>query len=467
MKFHILIYWCQMNYADSARLKAVLENLWFSHTRNIEESDIVIFDTCSVRQKSEDKIFWKLAQIPRDKKIWITGCMVQHDLDIKNLNKKFKRWNFYILDKNLPKEELKENIPINDKFQPIWSKITKKFNNVELLFRIDDIGFMPLILEKIWYNVKSDYSQELLDEYTSLMPSDSNQLLNTNSPTAYVPIQTGCSQFCAYCIVPFSRWLEKNRPVDEIISEVKHYLNQWKQEIVLLGQIVNKHPDFVKIIREILKLDWLKWLRYTSPYPTYYSDELLSLHENEEKLVPHIHAPIQSGSNKILKKMFRWYTVEQYKEFVDKIRSLKRDISLTTDIIVWFSNESEEDFQWTLNITKYSRFDMIYIWIYSPRPGTYAAKNYEDNVPIEVKKQRWQILNDLLQKISLENNQKNIWKIRQVLITKDYEDGTYLGYDEQMKNIIIKASKWFLNVWDFVNVKIEKVEPLKMEGVVI
>lgn len=326
---------------------------------------------------------------------------------------------------------------------------------------------MPLILEKIWYNVKSDYSQELLDEYTSLMPSDSNQLLNTNSPTAYVPIQTGCSQFCAYCIVPFSRWLEKNRPVDEIISEVKHYLNQWKQEIVLLGQIVNKHPDFVKIIREILKLDWLKWLRYTSPYPTYYSDELLSLHENEEKLVPHIHAPIQSGSNKILKKMFRWYTVEQYKEFVDKIRSLKRDISLTTDIIVWFSNESEEDFQWTLNITKYSRFDMIYIWIYSPRPGTYAAKNYEDNVPIEVKKQRWQILNDLLQKISLENNQKNIWKIRQVLITKDYEDGTYLGYDEQMKNIIIKASKWFLNVWDFVNVKIEKVEPLKMEGVVI
>ncbi len=445
-----------MNYADSARLKAVLENLWFSYTPNIDEADIVIFDTCSVRQKSEDKIFWKLAQIPKDKKIWITWCMVQHDLKLPD-----KKWNF--LQLSAPDlSQLKAQIPTNEAFQPIWDKLKRKFDNIDLLFRIDDIGYLPLILEKIGYNVWN-YSVEMVDEYTSLLPSDANQLLENNLPTAYVPIQTGCSQFCAYCIVPFSRWLEKNRPVDEIVQEVKHYLNQWKKEIVLLGQIVNKHPDFVRIIKEILKLSGLKWLRYTSPYPTYYSDELLSLHENEEKLVPHIHAPVQSGSDKILKKMFRWYTVEQYKAFIDKLRQLKRDISLTTDIIVGFSDETDQDFQATLDLTKYGRFDMIYIWIYSPRPWTYAAKKYVDNVPQAVKKARWKALNDLLQQISLENNEKEVGQIKQVLVTKSYGDGTYLGYDEKMKNIIISSNK-SLQVWDFVDIQITKAEPLKLFG---
>lgn len=145
--------------------------------------------------------------------------------------------------------------------------------------------------------------------------------MKNNTKTAYVPISTGCSQFCAFCIVPYARGLEKHLPVDDIIREVKHHIDAGVQEITLLGQIVNKHPHFVEICRRILDLPGdLQWLRYTSPYPTYYSDELLALHEQEERMCPHIHMPLQSGSSRVLKKMFRGYNREQFIEFVDKIR---------------------------------------------------------------------------------------------------------------------------------------------------
>jgi len=482
MKFTILVYWCQMNYADSARIKAVLENMGFEYTKNIDDADIVIFDTCSVRQKSEDKIFGKLKQIPKDKKVWLTGCMVQHDLlwltkVDSALVKAYTRWNFAPVAKDkLPlivgfdpqkdKEEFWKNprdvVYVNASFQPLWDKLKSKFDNVELLFRIDDLPYLPLMLQRLGYDVT--YSGEIVDEYTSLLPWDANQLLDTRLPVAYIPIQTWCSQFCAYCIVPFARGLEKNRPWDEVVREAKHYLDQGYKEIVLLGQIVNKHPDFVKIIREILKLPGLKWLRYTSPYPTFYSDELLALHEQEAKLTPHIHAPVQSGSDAVLKKMFRGYTVDQYKRFVDKVRSLKRDISLTTDIIVGFSYETDEDFAGTLELAEYARFDMIYIGIYSPRPGTIGARKYEDDVPAEVKKQRWQALNDLLQRISLENNQAEVGKVYDVLVKNVGENA--VGYNEKLKTVIFPL-KERVKVGDFVKVKITKPDSLKIWGEIV
>ena len=473
-----------MNYADSARIKSVLENLGFEYTKDIDSADIIIFDTCSVRQKSEDKIFGKLKQISPDKKVWLTGCMVQHDLlglskIDSQLIKAYKRGNFAPVAKDMyplivwinpqqEKEDFWSNprdvVYINASFQPLWDKLKAKFSNVELLFRIDDLPYLPLMLQKLWYNVT--YSPEVVDEYTSLLPGDSNQLLDVRLPVAYIPIQTGCSQFCAYCIVPFSRWLEKNRAVEDVVREAKHYLDQWYKEIMLLGQIVNKHPDFVKIIREILKLQGLKWLRYTSPYPTFYSEELLKLHEQEQKLVPHIHAPVQSWSTKVLKKMFRWYSAEQYREFVDKIRALKRDISITTDIIVGFTDETEEDFLQTLELTKYARFDMIYIGIYSVRPGTIAARKYQDNVPEEEKKRRWQVLNDLLQNISFQNNQKEVGKIYDVLV-KTVWDSNAVGYNEQMKTIIFPLAQNSIKVGDFVKVRITKPDALKLWGEIV
>ena len=188
------------------------------------------------------------------------------------------------------------------------------------------------MIQKLGYEVR--YDRELTNEYSTIVPEGINSSMNAHNKTAYIPISTGCNQFCAYCIVPFARGLERWFPVEQIVKEAKIHLANGVKEIVLLGQIVNKHPDFLTIVKEVLKLEGLEWLRYTSPYPTYYSDELLALHETEQKLCPHIHIPFQSGSNAVLKKMFRGYSAEQCYTFIDKIRSLKRPISITTDIIL-------------------------------------------------------------------------------------------------------------------------------------
>lgn len=226
---------------------------------------------------------------------------------------------------------------------------------------------------------------------------------------------------------------------DQIVGEVSHHLANGVQEITLLGQIVNKYPHFDDLCERILTLDGgLRWLRYTSPYPTFYSDKLLSLHENEERMCPHIHMPLQSGSTAVLKKMFRGYNREQCITFIDKIRGLNRDISLTTDIIVGFTDETEEDFQQTLSLVEYGRFDMIYIGIYSVRPGTYAARKYEDNISKEIKHDRRNRLNELLKRISAENNQKEIGLTRTVMLTKKQRQGSkieFAGYTDNQKQI--------------------------------
>lgn len=479
-KFHIVILWCQMNYADSARIKAIMTNCWFSYTDQINDANIVIFDTCSVRQKSEDKITWKLKEIRNDQKVWITWCMIQHNLRTqkvteKNLPDNLKRWNFlWSLQTTQPeiiwltseeinnantKDIAQKTIWINHTFNPLFHKLTQKWTNIELFFRIDDTWFLPLILKKIWYDI--DYDQEITNEYLKIIPDWFNTSMNHHQKTAYIPISTGCNQFCSYCIVPYARWLEKHYPKEQIIEEAKRHLAKWCKEIVLLWQIVNKHPEFVEIIKEILKLDWLEWLRYTSPYPNFYTPELLKLHETEPKLCPHIHIPFQSGSDDILKSMRRGYTSEQARKFIDDIKTLDRDISMTTDIIVWYPDETEEDFQKTLDLVEYWRFDMIYIWIYSPRPGTYAHKNHADNIDRETKRARRDRLNELLKKISEENNQKEIWNTRKAIIDK-ISNNELFGYTDNMKQITIQKSDSNINIWDFVNVKITKAIPFKL-----
>lgn len=351
---------------------------------------------------------------------------------------------------------------INHTFNPLFHKLTKKRKNIELMWRIDDTGFLPIILQKIWYDVQCD--QELINEYEKIIPENINTSMNiSHSKTAYVPISTWCNQFCSYCIVPFARGLEKNFPVKHIIQEVQAHLRHGAEEIVLLGQIVNKHPEFVSILKKILKLKGLRRLRYTSPYPTFYSKELLHLHETEEKLCPHIHIPLQSGSDKILKAMHRWYTSAQARKFIQDIQSLKRNISITTDIIVGFPWETEKDFNETLTLVRTWKFDMIYIGIYSPRPGTFAVKNFPDKIPYQVKHARRDKLNELLKKISLANNKKEIWSTHTVLIN---EQGTDFlsGYTENMKQILVE---WKASLWDFVHVKISRGVPFKLYGEII
>lgn len=469
MKFHILIYGCQMNYADSARVATILKNIGFEQVKSIEDADIVIFDTCSVRQKSEDKITWKLREIAKNKKIRITWCMIWHNMSksrIKENQEIDKNWNIWIKKGNFiwNLSDIKnEDIPfiINEVYQPLRSRLKQKFDNLELFFRIDDVHLLPKIVQYLGYYVNSKKIEQL-SSYVDLLPNVANQTENENIKTAYVPISTWCNQFCSYCIVPFARWFEKNRKVEEIINEVDYWTWKWKEEIVLIWQIVNKHPQFYEILQKVLKNKKVKRLRYTSPYPTYYSDEIFQLHEQEERLCPHIHIPVQSGSNKILKLMNRWYKIEQFKEFIDKIRNLKREISITTDIIVWFTDENEEDFQESVELARYSNFDMIYVWIYSPRPNTKAWKNLQDNVPRTVKKQRRNTLNDTLYEISLQNNKKEIWKIRQAMIVGKKNETRY-GYTDNMKNIELNNFDE-KKIWKITNIKVQDAISLKLFG---
>ncbi len=471
--FHVIVYGCQMNYSDSARIKAVLQNCGRVHVDNETEADVVIIDTCSVRQKSEDKIRWKLREMRKDQKVWLTGCMIQHNLNLKKLgttkSKKLNVGNFVgtvetkepiLIGFEDPKEssvlkhiaknlalrvsdDTKDIVYVNHAFNPLFRQMHAIFPQVELFFRINDTWFLPYFMRKLGYEVSHDI--EVVNEYMGIIPHDANMLMQSDSRSAFVPISSGCSQFCAYCIVPYARGLEKNRPREEILKEVQSQLDVWAQEITLLGQIVNKHPEFATILREVSDMAGVKRLRYTSPYPTYYSDEIFALHEERANICPHIHMPLQSWSNAVLKKMFRGYTKEQYISFVDAIRALKRPISITTDIIVWFSGETEEDFLESLELVKYARFDMIYIGIYSPRPWTYGAKHYVDDIPMEIKKERRNRLNDELTRISYENNQQEIGTVREIIV-REIQDNAIIGYSDNMKNVVVKLPAGASNI---------------------
>lgn len=470
-----------MNYSDSARIKAILLNCGFSYVEKEEDADIVIFDTCSVRQKAEDKITGKLKDIAPTKKIWLTWCMVQHHFRntfTKNVPENLKKGNFIGRAKvELPQiigfdnEEVKEikekkkadldsMVFVNHAFNPLFHELHQTYPNLELFFRIDDVGFLPLIIQWLGYEIQ--YDDSLINEYEKILPMESASM-NTHQKTAYVPISSGCNQFCAYCIVPFARGLERYFSVDEIVSEVQFHIDHGAEEIVLLGQIVNKHPDFLTLLQKILKIKGLKRLRYTSPYPTFYTPEILKLHEQEEKLCPHIHIPFQSGNSEVLKRMFRGYNAEDCYHFIDSIRSLKREISITTDFIIGFPWETETEFDDSLKLVEYARFDMIYMGIYSTRPWTFASKQYQDDVSPEIKHARWKKMNDLLKKISMENNKKEIWLTRTMIINEISEKGLVYGYTDNMKQICASCERK-VDLGEIVPVKIIGGEEFKLEG---
>ncbi|MBN1495033.1 tRNA (N6-isopentenyl adenosine(37)-C2)-methylthiotransferase MiaB [Candidatus Peregrinibacteria bacterium] len=443
--YYIQTLGCQMNYSDSERVDSVLQNMGFNKIEDMNKADLILFNTCSVRQKAEDRVFGQMRKITKlrrerpDLLVGITGCMVR-----KTSTKK----------------------------QEEPDKLFNRIKQLDIAFRIEDLPTLPSIINNFW-EIKSCINEGNLKNYFEINPKYSNKF------QAFVPIGQGCDNFCTYCIVPYSRMRERSRPINDIYKECENLVKNGCIEITLLGQNVNSYGisdydkktgifegidnPFVKLLQKINSLNeyGLKRLRFTSNHPKDLSDGLIDAMEGLETLMPYIHLPVQSGNNEILKRMNRHYTREWYMDLIKKLRKKIPGISISTDIIVGFCDETDEQFKDTYNLFMETEWDMAYLAQYSVRKGTFASKHLKDDVPSDVKKQRWNALNDLLKKVSLKKHKVFDKKIVEVLVEK-YLKGICEGRSEHFKTVTFKSDKDLTG--QLVKVKILKAREWLLEG---
>lgn len=435
-KYHIITFGCQMNKSDSERLSFVLENLGLERADNTNDADVIFLNTCSVRESAEARIYGQARNFSKlkEKKPWliigVIGCMPGRDKD---------------------------------------GKIKKRLKYADLFLPTKDIIRLPVLLAELNPNLRPMENVE--EDYLRLRPNYGRNFQN------FIAIQTGCNQFCAYCVVPYARGLEKNRPLKDILAEIKEAVKNGCLEITLLGQIVNRYKapdkenfspnnpykknDFAKLLWEINQIDGVKRLDWPAPHPMYFDDELLDA-LTLQKQVNYVHLPIQSGSNVILAKMNRRHTREFYLDLVKKIRQKRPNIALATDIIVGFCEETEEQFQDTVNLYEECSFDIAYPAKYSTRSGTLAAKIYKDNVPLEEKKRRWFVLQNLMEKTTCEKNKKYLNQTLSVLVDS-WRNGWCEGNSNEMKRVAFKGDK--TSAGTIRDVKIFKADTWMMWGV--
>ncbi len=409
-KYFIRTYGCQMNVHDSEEIKGILENLGFKETLEVQDADLVVLNTCAIRENAHDKVFGFLGRLKHLKKdkpdliICVGGCMPQEE-SVANL--------------------LKEKYPF--------------VNIVFGTHNINDLG--TLILEE---------SKKQLIEVYSIEGNvyEHMDYVRDSKFTAWVNIMYGCDKFCTYCIVPFTRGKQRSRKMAEIIKEVEKLKEEGYLEVTLLGQNVNAYGkdldsdyDFATLLENVAKTG-IKRVRFVTSHPWDFTDEMINVIAGFENIMPYIHLPLQSGSSKILKLMGRRYTQEEYIALYNKIKSKIKNVSITTDIIVGFPNETDEDFAETLKVVNKCKFDGAFTFIYSPREGTPASK-IKDTIPLEVKEQRLYKLNELINSYSLEHNKKYIGKTEEVLVlgpSEKGEDKVY-GYTKTMKLVNVSNAK--------------------------
>ena len=408
-KYYIATYGCQMNESDSERIAGTLEKAKYKLALSIDKADLIVVNMCSVRQTAVDRIYGiaqklkKLKKENNELKTILTGCILKKDR--KKLSEKFD----YVLDiNNLPR----------------W----------------------PI------------FKQSLLKNYLEIKPK------YQSSFSALVPIMTGCNNFCSYCVVPYVRGREVSRPADKIICEIKNLIKKEYKEIWLLGQNVNSYKsgkvNFPKLLKKVNNIPGKFWVRFTSSHPKDFSDELIEAMANCKKVTEYLNFPVQSGDNKILKKMNRPYTIKHYKNLIKKIRSKIPNIVLSTDIIVGFPGETKKQFENSVKLFGEIKYDMAYISQYSPRPETSAVK-LKNNVPQKEKKRRKEVLNEILKETALKNNGEYIGKEAEALIDGQKKN-KWLGKTRSYKNIQVESSKNLLG--KFIKIKITKALPWGLKG---
>lgn len=383
-KYHIRTYGCQMNERDSETLAGILADLGYTRTASVEEADLILFNTCCVRETAERKIYGRLNELrPLKKKrpdllIGVGGCMAQKDKE----------------------------------------RVLTKAPHVDFVFGTHNIQELPELISKA-----AALSEPLVQVWEEgQVPLVDLPAQREGKLKAYVTITYGCTNFCTYCIVPYVRGKERSRPPQDIIQEVTELAQEGYKEVTLLGQNVNtygrdlgKGVSFAQLLREVNQVEGIQRIRYTTSHPRDFTAEIIAAVRDCDKVCEHFHLPIQAGSNRILQRMNRGYTREEYLQLVERIREEVPDCSITTDIIVGFPGEEEEDFAATLDIVRQVRFDNAFTFVFSPRSGTPAAK-MKEQVPEDVKKERLNRLMELQDRISRDINEELRGKEIEVLV---------------------------------------------------
>ena len=390
LKYLILTMGCQLNENDSEKLCGMMEDMGYTRTDNLEESDLVVFNTCCVRENAEDKLFGKLGEVKRVKEkrgtiIAIGGCMMQ--------------------EKHIV-EKLKQSYPYFD-----------------IIFGTHTLHQFPKdLFSKIIENKRIEDVLDIDGEIIEGLPIKRNDNIK-----ASVTIMYGCNNFCSYCIVPYVRGRERSRNPEDILNEVREIAKQGYKEVTLLGQNVNSYlrsgnndfdsnvKSFADLLREVNKIEGIERIRFVSPHPKDFTDDVIEAIRDCDKVCKIVHLPLQSGSSQVLKVMNRKYTKEQYLELAMKMKEMIPEIVFSTDIIVGFPGETEEDFKDTLDVVEKIHFEQVYMFIYSRRVGTPGDK-MENQVPDEVKHQRFDRLKELVESQIEENNSKYVGTVQKVLV---------------------------------------------------
>lgn len=436
-KYCIITYGCQMNEHDSEKLAGMLESIGYQQASELEDADIILINTCTIRENADLKILGKIGSIKKIKEkksdliIGVGGCMMQSEKAVRQLY--------------------------------------EKYPHVDLIFGTHNIHHLPDLIKRI--ERERGRIVEVWEQEEGLIPDLPS--VREKEFKAWVSIIQGCNNFCTYCIVPYVRGRERSRPLKDIIKEVEKLVSEGVKEITLLGQNVNSYGkdlpedvDFADLLIELDKIKELSRLRYMTSHPRDFSLKLLEAIKNSRSVCEHFHLPIQSGSNSILKKMNRGYTREKYLELISAIRKEVPDSSITTDIIVGFPGETEKEFEETLGLIKEIRFDSAFTFIYSKRTGT-PASTMEEQVPEDIKSRRLKELMDIQNQISLEKNQEELGKTLEVLIEGESKNNpdTLMGRDRKNKLVIVPRDDNLIG--KIVNVKINRAQSFTLFGEVI
>ena len=428
--YEVKTYGCQMNVHDSERLSGLLDDAGYSPADAGEQADIVVFNTCAVRENADNRLYGNLGRLAEVKEqrpgmqIAVGGCMAQKDRDT----------------------------------------VIKRAPWVDVVFGTHNMGSLPVLLERARHNQEAQVEiKDSLDVFPSTLPTR-----RESTHSGWVSISVGCNNTCTFCIVPALRGKEKDRRPGDILAEVEALAAEGVVEVTLLGQNVNSYGTefrdkgaFAKLLRAVGQVSGIERVRFTSPHPAAFSDDVIDAMAETPTVMPQLHMPLQSGSDKVLKDMRRSYRTKRFMGILDKVRERIPNAAITTDIIVGFPGETEEDFQGTMDIVEQARFAQAFTFQYSIRPGTPAAE-MDNQIPKDVVQERFERLTALQDRISLEENQALVGTEAEILVTglPDEEHGRFSGRARDNRLVHVKADPDTpVRPGDFVTTTLTEAKP--------